>query len=149
MIGKHRRPPPEIIVEQTAAHVVDVVSVAIVGEANRNDRFERGRTPRRDLQRVEPAPGFADDRDGAVAPVLRRDPGDRLQRVVLLELQIFVFEPAVRIAGAADVDAHRGVTVRGEIAVHRLVSSTRAVPFAVGDIFKRRRRWSQLFFRQP
>ena len=128
---------------------MDVVSVSIVGETNRNDRLECGRTPRRDLQRVEPTPGFADDRDGAVAPVLRRDPRDRLQRVVLLELQIFVFEPAVRIPGAANVDAHRRVTVRGKIAVHRLVTSARPIPFAVRDICKHRRRRTHPFFRQP
>ena len=112
-----------------------VVGVAIVGETDGHDRFQGGRPARGDLQRIEAAPGFADDRDAAVAPRLTRDPGDRLQRIVLLEFEVFVVEQAVGIAGAAHVDANGGEAGGGEIGMHRLVTPTRRVAFAVRDIF--------------
>ena len=43
--------------EQAAAHVVDVVRVAVVRGADRDDRLQRGRPPGGDLERVEAAPG--------------------------------------------------------------------------------------------
>ena len=43
--------------EQAAAHVVDVVGVAVVGRAVGDDRLQRGRAAGGDLERVEAAPG--------------------------------------------------------------------------------------------
>src|SRR5204862_2953930 len=41
--GQHDAAPPEIVVEDAAAHVVDVVGITVVGRADRDDRLERGR----------------------------------------------------------------------------------------------------------
>ena len=51
----------------------------------------------------------------AAAPGLGRDPGDDLERVVLLLLAVLVGQQAVGVARAADVDAHAGIAVAGEI----------------------------------
>ena len=42
-IGQHGRAPAEILVQQAAAHVVDVVGIAVVGRAERDDRLQRRR----------------------------------------------------------------------------------------------------------
>ena len=118
---------------------MDVVGVAVVGGADGNYGFERGRAQRGDLKRVEPAPGLAHHADGAIAPGLLAQPADDLNRVVQFLREIFVFQQAIGLAGAAHIDADGCVAVRGEIAVHRLVATTRAVALAVGDIFEDRR----------
>ena len=73
------------------------------------------------------------------APGLGRDPGDHLERVVLLLPQILVEQHPFGFAAAAHVDADRGVAVAGEIGVHRLVARGGAVALAVGDVLQDRR----------
>ena len=41
----------EIVTEKTAAHVVDIVGVAVIGRTERDHRTERGRSPRSNLRR--------------------------------------------------------------------------------------------------
>ena len=139
LMREHGRAPGEVVVEQAAAHVVDVVGIAVVGRAERDDRLQRRRPPRRDLQRVEAAPGHAHHADRAAAPGLRREPGDHLERVVLLLLQIFVEHQAVGIARAAHVDADRRRS-RGRRNRHASARRARgAVALAVGQVFEDRR----------
>ena len=69
---------------------MDVVGIAVVGRAERDHRLQLRRPARGDLQPVEAAPGDADHADAAGAPGLAREPGDDLEGVVLLLLQIFV-----------------------------------------------------------
>jgi hypothetical protein len=132
----HDRTPPEVLLDQAAAHVVDVAGIAVVGRAEGDDGLERRRPERRRLQRVEAAPGLAHHAHRAAAPGLRRQPGDDLQGVGLLLRQVFVVQQAVGLARAAHVDAHRGIAVAGEIVVHRLVAAAHVVALAVGDVFE-------------
>ena len=97
--------------QEAPAHVVDVVGVAVVRRAGRDDRPERRRPAGGDLERVEAAPGVAHHADAAGAPRLGGEPGDDLHRVVLLERQVLVGEDAVRVAAAAHVDPDAGVAV--------------------------------------
>ena len=61
---QHRRRPREHVdAEHAAADVVDVVGVAVVARAHRDDGLQRRRPPRRDLQPVEAAPRDADHAD--------------------------------------------------------------------------------------
>ena len=138
VVPEHGEGPARIGVQQAAAHVVDVVRVAVVGEVHGDDALEGGRTPGRHLERVEAAPTLAEHADPAVAPGLGRDPRDDLERVVLLLLQVLVDEQAGGLAAAAHVDAKRRVAVPGEEGMHRLVAPRGAVAGAVGDVFEDR-----------
>ena len=125
--------------EHAAAAVVDVVGVAVVGRAERDDRPQRGRPERRDLERVEAAPGDAGHADRAGAPGLLREPGDHLERVVLLLSRVLVVEDPVRLAAAAHVDAHGRVAVAGEVRLADGVARGGAVVLAVGEVLEDRR----------
>ena len=104
-----------------AADVVDVVGVAVVGRAERDDRrLQRRRAAGGDLQPVEAAPG--DARSCRPSPVHHGWAASQAmtsQRVVLLLRQILVVEHPVGVAGAAHVDAHAGVAVAGEVGMVR------------------------------
>ena len=59
---------------------------------------------------------------GAGAPWLRGDPGSTSSASSLLLRLVLVGEHALGVAAAADVDAHAGVAVAGEVGVaHRVV----------------------------
>ena len=84
------------------------------------------------------------------APGLRGEPGDHLERVVLLLLGVLVRHQPVGIAVAAHVDPHAGVAVAGEVGMGQLVALDRAVALAVGQIFEdRRHRALRGILRQP
>jgi hypothetical protein len=141
--GEERRAVLQIIAEQTAAHVMHVVGVAIVGGAGGHDRAQRGRCEGRDLQRVEAAPGQADHADGAAAPRLAGDPGDDLDRVGPFTGRIFVPQHAIRIARAAHVDANGVVAGLCEGGMENGVIAPVPVPAPIREIFEdggRRRR---------
>ncbi len=121
-VGEEEARPAEAGVELGAAHVMHVVAIAVVGRAQRDDRLERRWPARRDLQRVEAAPRDAEHADHARAPWLGRQPGDDLERVVLLLLAVLVGQHTVGLAAAADVDAHRGIAVSSEIGVGERVA---------------------------
>ena len=55
-IGQHHRPPAEILAQQAAALVMDVIRETVGGGTDRNHRLQRGRLVERGLQAVEPAP---------------------------------------------------------------------------------------------
>ena len=140
----------EIVVEQAAAHEVDVVGVAVVGRAQRDHRLERRRPAGRDLQAVEAAPRDADHADGTRAPGLARDPGDHLQRVVLLLPGVLVEHQPVQLAVAAHVDPQAGVAVAGEVGMGQGIALRGAVPLAIGQILEdRRHRIGLGVLRQP
>ena len=144
------RAPLHVLVQQAAAHVVGVVGIAVVGRAQRDDRLQRLRGEGCDLERVEAAPGDAHHADRPRAPGLRGDPGDDLERVLVLLPGVFVAQHAVGIARAAHVDAHRGIAVAGKIAVDRLVAAAREVALAVGDALQDgRHRLASRRARQP
>ncbi len=94
--AEQERGPAEAGAQHRAAHEVHVVAIAVVGRADRDDRLQRRRAARGDLQRVEPAPGDPHHADRAAAPRLRRQPRDHLQRVVLLLPGVFVEQQPVR-----------------------------------------------------
>jgi hypothetical protein len=134
---QHRGGPVEHVArEDAAAAVVDVVGVAVVGRAERHDRAERRRPERGDLKRVEAAPRDAGHPDRARAPGLRGQPGDHLERVLLLLRGVLVVEDPVRLAAAADVDAHRRVAVAREVGLADRVAGGRAVVLAVGQVLE-------------
>ena len=84
--------------EHAAADVVHVVGVAVVAGAHRDDGLQRRRAARGDLQAVEAAPGDAEHADRAAAPRLRGQPGDDLDRVLLLLGQVLVLDDPVGVA---------------------------------------------------
>ncbi len=85
-IGQHGGGPAEILVDQAAALVMNVVFIAIIGRTDGDDGLERRWLPRRHLQRIEAAPRDAHHADLAGRPFLPGDPRDHFQRVVLLLL---------------------------------------------------------------
>nr|WP_263433867.1 hypothetical protein [Chromohalobacter salexigens] len=107
--------------------------IAVDGGTDGDDRAERRRLARGHLQRIEAAPGNAQHADAAAAPGLLGEPGDRGDDVVLLAGQVFVFQHAVRVTAAAQIDAQRGVAVAGEVGMHALVVGTGGIPLAVGN----------------
>src|SRR4051812_15614963 len=136
---EHRRRPREAVPrKQAAAHVVDVVGVAVVGRAHADHGPERGRVVRGDLETVEAAPRLADDADAARAPRLGRQPGDDLDPIELLLRQVLVLHNPVRVARAAHVDPHRGVAVAGEVLMDGRIPQRRAVVLAVRDVLEHR-----------
>ncbi len=151
VVGAHRRRPLEhVAAEQTAAHVVAVVGVAIVGRVPRNDRLELRRAVRRDLQAVEAAPRVADHAHVAGAPGLLGKPREYLEGVELLLARVLVGDQPVGVAGAADIDANGRVAVLGEVGVARRVGVGGLVVLAVRQVLEdRRHRRSGGVFRQP
>ena len=133
---EHRRGPGDRVVEQAAAHVVAVVGIAVVGRAAGDDGLQGRRAVAGDLQGVEAAPGNAHHADRAAAPGLGGEPGDDLDRVALLLRQVFVEQQAVRIAGAAHVDADGGIAMPGEVGMHLPVAQHRSVPSPIGQVFE-------------
>ena len=122
--------------EDAAAAVVDVVRVAIVGRAERHDRAEPGRATRGDLERVEAAPRDAPHAELARAPRLLGDPGEDLERVVLLLQGVLVGEHAVGLAGPAHVHPHGRVAVACEVRLALGVAEDRPVGLAVGEVLE-------------
>ncbi len=133
---KHGEGPVGVLAQETAAHVVDVVGIAVVGGVDRDDALERRRPARRDLQRVEAAPGLAHHADIAGAPGLTGDPGDHLERVVVLLLEILVQQHALGFAAAPQVHPDGGVAMTGRVGMHGLVARRGAVALAIGDVFQ-------------
>jgi hypothetical protein len=115
---------------------VDVCGVAIIRRTHRDDGLEGGRLARRDLQPVEAAPRDADHGDLAVAPVLAGDPRDGVAAVELFLNRVFVVDQAFAVAGAANVEADRGIAMAGQIVVQTLVARSGAITLAVGEIFE-------------
>ena len=105
-----------------AAHEMHVVGIAVVGRADGDDGLEGRRPARGDLQPVEAAPGDSNHPDLAVAPCLRREPGDGLDGVVLLLLGIFVVDHPLGIAAAADVEAQARIAMARDIGMGQLVA---------------------------
>ncbi len=134
--GEEGAAPIHVVGQQAAAHVVDVVGVAVDGRAAGDDGLQRRRLAKRGLQAVEAAPGDADHADGAAAPGLLRQPGDDLAGVVLLLLQILVAQQAVGIAATADVDAGADIALRGHPGLLVVVAQPGAVAAAIGDVFE-------------
>ena len=142
IVGKHnRRPPEHIRGQQTAAHVVDIVGIAVIGGAESNDRFECRWPSGRHLQRIEAAPRFAEHTHIAVAPGLRGQPGDHFQRVVLFLFQILIIEDAVGVAAAPHIDTDGSIAMPGKIGVADRVAQGGEVILAIGDVFEQRRDW--------
>ena len=116
-----RGPELHVVAQHVAAHVVDVVRVAIVGRARTDNRRERGWTQRRDLQRVEPSPRQTAQPDPAVAPWLCSEPRDHVETVLQLGREVLVVKEAVGITTARDRDADVGDARAGERAPVRRV----------------------------
>ncbi len=93
------------------AAVIERVAVEVGGAFPGNDRLQRRRRQIGDEPLVHRVIGNADEADFAVAPGLRRRPFDGV-----VEVDRFGLRPrlvlAGRLAAAAAVDAHGGVTLR-------------------------------------
>ena len=98
-----------------------VVGIAVDGGGDGDHGLQGRRLARRHLQPVEAAPGDADHADAAAAPGLGREPGDDLDGVVLLLLQIFVPQQPVEIAAAGDIDPGAGIALGGDPGMGLLV----------------------------
>ncbi len=139
-VGEHRgRPRERGGGEDRTACEVDIVGVAIVGRAHADDAAERRRAQRSDLQAVEAAPRLADHAHAAAAPRLCGEPGDHLDPVVELLLQVLALEDPLGIARAPQVDAHAGEPASREVRVHPCVARGGRVVLAVGDVLEDRR----------
>ena len=136
VVGEHGRGPGEVVPQQAAAHVVDVVGIAIVGGADADHRAELGGLAGRQLQAVEAAPGDADHADSTVAPGLSGQPAQDRLAVEELLLQVLVGEHPPGIAAAAEIDAYRGIAVAGEVVVVLGVAPRRAVAQPVGNVLE-------------
>ena len=125
--------PAEILVDDAAALEMDVVGVAIIGRAQRDDRLERRRAAGGDLQAVEAAPGDAHHADLAGAPGLLGEPGDDLEGVVLLLLGIFVEHQRRRSRRCRACRRAGGIAVAGEIGMGEGIADDGAVALAIGQ----------------
>ena len=137
--NQEHRAPVEVFRQQAAALVVDIVGVAIVGRAHGDDRLELRWPPRRDLQRVEPAPGDTEHAHATAAPRLRFEPCKHLDDVVVLLLGVLVRHEAFGVAGAPQIEANGGITVTGHIGMQGFVTQSRKVPLAVGHALEQHR----------
>jgi hypothetical protein len=118
---------------------VNVVGIAIIRRAQRDDGLERFGPACSDLQSVEAAPGDADHADRAGAPFLLSEPGDHLEPVVLLLLGILVVENAVAVTRATDIDTHARVAETGIVGMGIGVPLGGSVTLAIGQILEDRR----------
>ena len=104
--GDHvEHPVDEVNSLEGAAHVVDVVGVAVVGGVDGGDGTERRWAQARNLERAESRPRGAVHADPPVRPLLLGKPGDHLADVVVLLGRVLVGGEAARRAGAPDVEA--------------------------------------------
>src|SRR3954468_7243882 len=109
--AEQERSPAETCPQESAAHVVHVVAIPIVGRADRDDRLQRRWAARGNLQCVESTPGDPHHADDTTAPMLCCDPCDDFQSVVLLLLGVLIEQQAVRLAAATDIDPNRGIAM--------------------------------------
>ena len=137
--AEHGRGPFQVLGDQAAAHVMDIVGIAVVGRAHGDDRLEGRRMQGRDLQAVEAAPGNPGHADMTGTPGLGSQPGDHGGAVIELLLEIFTLEQALGIAGAANIDPHAGIALAGHILVHGGVADAGKVAPPVRQMLKDRR----------
>ena len=124
---------------------MDIGRIAVVGGPDGDDRLQRGRLARGDLEAVEPAPADAIHRHLAVAPVLRGCPCNRIDAIQLFLHRVFVVQQAFAVAGAANIQPQAGIAVPGQIAVHFFVARPRPVALAVGQVFQDHRHLARAF----
>ena len=135
----HDAAPPEIVVEQAAAGVMNAFGEAVIGPHHRDDRLQGRGSACRHLQRVIRAPGLAHHPDVPRTPGLAGNPLDHFERIVLFFRQILIVHHAVRLARTAHVDAHGGVAVARKPVMHALVAPAHEIAFPVGDVLEDRR----------
>lgn len=124
--------------------MVNVVGVAVVGEAESDHRLELGRAQGRHLQAVEASPGDAHHAHLAAAPGLRLQPVEDRQGVLELLGQVLIDEHPVGLTGAANVDPHPGIAVPRPVGVHLDIALGGEVALAIGQVFENRRHGMQL-----
>ena len=130
-ICQHDVAPPEVVVQEAAALVVDVLCITIVYEADADDGLQRPRSSCGNLEGVESGPGLALHTDISVAPWLCSNPVDGIDGIVLFLLQILIVETAVGFAGTAHVHADNVVSHSSEVSVHRFVSASHTVSLTI------------------
>ena len=135
-VGEHGGRPAQVFIQQAAALVVDVVAVAVVGGAQRDDGLQPGRAQGSHLQAVEAAPRNTHHADPPGAPGLPHQPRDHVHRVVQFLLRVFVEHQPVGVAVAAHVDPHAGITVAGDVGVRQGIAHMGAVALAVGQVLQ-------------
>ena len=113
----HGGRPTQVFVEQASTFVVDVIGIAVVCRAQRNDGFESFGPHGRDLQAVETTPRNSHHAHVARAPWLLACPGDYSAGVVQFLLRVLVEHDAIRVAVTTHVHPHTGVAMAGNIGV--------------------------------
>ncbi len=130
-----------------SAAVVDVVGVATVGRVDRDDRLQGRRAERGDLEGVEARVGGAVHPHVPVRPVLRGQPGDRLDVVLELARRVLVHRVALRRAGAADVgpaDREAALVAETPVDPRRVREIVLAIGTSLEDDRPRRRRVGEM-----
>ena len=135
-VAKHGGRPAHVFREQAAAFEVNVVGVAVVGRAQRNDGLQALGLARRHLQTIKAAPGDTHHADAPGTPWLRTQPGDDRFGVLQLLLGVLVVHQALRVAIAAHVHTDAGVAVAGQVGVREGVAHDGAVALAVGQVLQ-------------
>src|SRR4029079_13177103 len=124
--------------QQSTAHVVHIVAIAIVGGAERYDCLQRRRATCSALKSIEATPRNPHHPDRAAAPGLRGQPVDDFEAVALLLLGIFVEQETARFPAAPDVDAHARIAVAGQVGMRERVPFIGAIALAVWQILQDR-----------
>ena len=136
---EHGRRPAEVLHQQVATLVMDVIGITVIGGAQRDDRLQGFRLTRRHLQAVEAAPRDAHHSHVAVAPGLLAQPLDHFQRVILFLEQVLVGHQALGLAVAAHVHTNAHVTLTGHPRVGQRITHGRAVTLAIRQVLEDRR----------
>lgn len=125
--------------QDAATAVVDVVSIAVIGGTDSDDRLECCRAAGGDLHRREPAPGDARPANGARAPLLRGAPVDDVDAVVLLLGEVFVAKDALAVPRAAQIHPQAAIAVRRIVWVDARVPDRGRICDAIGVAIDDRR----------
>ena len=102
IFDQHEVRPEFLLVDQGPTHVVNVIGVAIIGGAKRDDGFEGWRATCRHLQCIEAAPGNASHADVAIAPGFGCQLRNDLTGVQLFLRQIFIMQNSLAFAQSKD-----------------------------------------------
>ena len=128
--------PGELVGDQAAAPVMNVVGVALLGPAGGDDGLQRLGCLGGGLQRGEGAVGNPAHSDLSVAPGLLRDPVEHHQCIGLFHRGIFIDHASVGIARAANTDPHQCDSSLCEERAGHIVAISVTVALAVREIFQ-------------
>ena len=115
---------------------MDVIFIAVIGRADRDDGFQLRWPACGHLQCIETAPRNAEHAELSRAPFLRGDPANHFNGVVLLLLCIFIQHHAFAVTASAHIHANGGIAVARKIRVGKCIAHNGAIALAIGQIFQ-------------